>query len=61
MSLAFLARVWHAACFPQTLVSCFNNLSRCSTVESDNKKEAKGGKGVKGKGDQSRGIKAVSL
>ncbi|XP_058652539.1 cilia- and flagella-associated protein 46-like isoform X3 [Onychostoma macrolepis] len=30
-------------------------------VESDNKKEAKGGKGVKGKGDQSRGIKAVPV
>ncbi|KTF85879.1 hypothetical protein cypCar_00041481, partial [Cyprinus carpio] len=30
-------------------------------VESDNKKEAKGGRAVKGRGDQSRGIKAVSL
>uniref|UniRef100_A0A8C1RDS2 Uncharacterized protein n=1 Tax=Cyprinus carpio TaxID=7962 RepID=A0A8C1RDS2_CYPCA len=30
-------------------------------VESDNKKEAKGGRAVKGRGDQSRGIKAVPV
>ncbi|XP_067242183.1 cilia- and flagella-associated protein 46 [Chanodichthys erythropterus] len=30
-------------------------------VESDNKKEAKGGRGVKGRGDQSRGIKVVPV
>ncbi|KAL1263718.1 hypothetical protein QQF64_006457, partial [Cirrhinus molitorella] len=30
-------------------------------VESDNKKEAKVGRGVKGRGDQSRGIKAVPV
>ncbi|XP_035982462.1 cilia- and flagella-associated protein 46 [Fundulus heteroclitus] len=39
----------------------FSRLSREETqkVESDNKKETKGGKGTKGKGDQSQAIKAV--
>ncbi|RXN24229.1 cilia- and flagella-associated 46 isoform X2 [Labeo rohita] len=36
-------------------------LQMAEAVESDNKKEAKGGRGVKGRGDQSRGIKAVPV